>query len=189
MFHLLPLLKGWEYKTHILSKANVRRGATPIEMSISETGWLLVIDQLTNDCYGTVELEWQGADLETRSGSSNPEAGAQVGAFQQDPSSWIQLYRRPNPYSTAGLFYGVIFSGGFQGSTLPYVPTVKLRLSLPVESTQEVAFIQLITVNIAITDKKMFIQSLRRVLDANASLEIDKALEVLGRSEPFEEKK
>ena len=188
MFHLLPLLKGWEYKTHLLWKANVRRGAVPVEMPISEVGWLLGIYMVTNDCYGTMEIQWQGADLQTMNLSVNPEMGAQLGAFQQDPSSWIQLYRRPNPYSTAGLFVAVIFTGGYQGSTLPYVPTVKLRVRLPVESKQMEALIELTTTNIAITDKKMFIQSLRRVLDANASLEIDKALEVIGRSEPFEEK-
>jgi hypothetical protein len=188
MFHLLPLLKGWEYKTHLLWKASVKRGAVPVEIPISEIGWLLGISEITGDCYGTAEIEWQGADLQTLSLRVNPEALAQLGAFQQDPSSWVQLYRRPNPYSTAGLFVVVIFSGGFQGSTLPYVPTVKLRVSLPAESMQTEAFIELTTTNIAITDKKMFIQSLRRVLDANASLEIDKALEVIGRSEPFEEK-
>jgi hypothetical protein len=185
IFHLLPLLKGWEYKTHVISR-DVRRGSS-VELSISEIGWLLVIYEITNDCYGTVEIEWQGADLEMRSMSGNPESGAQLGAFQQDPSGWVQLYRRPNPYSTAGVFFNIVFSGGFQGSTLPYVPTVKLRVSLPVESMQEVAFIKLMTLNIAVTDIKAFIRSLRRVLDAKASLEIDPALFVVGPAEFKEE--
>jgi hypothetical protein len=184
MFHLLPLLKGWEYKKHVL-QADVRRGGS-VELSISETGWLLLISELTNDCYGTVDVEWEGADLQTQTVSGNPESFAESAAFQQDPTGWIQLYRRPNPYSTAGIFLLVMFCG-FQGLTLPYVPTVKLRVRLPVESTQEVAFIKLGALTIAVTDMKAFIRSLRRVLDAKASLEIDPALFVVGPAQFKEE--
>jgi hypothetical protein len=185
MFHLLPLLKGWEYKKHVL-QGDVRRGGS-VELSISETGWLLNIIEITNDCYGTVDVEWEGADLQISSYTADPESVAQVGAFQQDPSGWIQLYRRPNPYSTAGLFAVGLFTGGFEGSTLPYVPTVKLRVRLPVESTQEVAFIRLLALTIAVTDMKAFIRSLRRVLDAKSSLEIDPALFVVGPAQFKEE--
>lgn len=189
MFQLLPLLKGWEYKVHLVYRTDVRRGAAPIELSISETGWLLALVESTNDCFGTFEIDAQGADLQTWSSKGYPEYAAGGGAVVQDPAGWVQLYRRPNPYSTAGLYVLVVDSGGFQGSPLPYVPTVKLRVSLPLESTQDSAYIALQSLNVAITDKTAFIRSLRRLLDAKASLDIDKALLAIGPAEFGDEKK
>jgi len=181
MFHLLPLLKGWEYKPHVAYRANVLRGATPIEvLRIDETGWLLSITEITNDAYGTVIIDFQGADLQTLPFTIYPEAPHVLGAFAQDPSGWLQKYFRPNPNSTAGLYLTIAFTGGYQGSVFPYVPSVVVKLYLPRESTQPSAAIQGAAGVIAITDKKAFIRSLRRVLDAKASLKIDPALLALG---------
>jgi hypothetical protein len=188
MFHLLPLLKGWEYKVHDLSRT-VARGAMPQELSISETGWLIGIALISDDCYGTLYIDWQGADLQTLSWTWNAEIGRLLGSFAQDPGGWVQRYFRPAPNSTLGIYISVVFSGGYQGSTFPYVPTVKLKLALTNDSTQASASVRTVATVIAITDKKLFIQSLRRVLDANASLEIDKALEVIGPALFEEEKK
>ena len=183
MFQLLPFLKGWEYKNHDLYRSDVRRGAAPIELAISELGWCLIVTELTNDCFGTMEFDVQGADLQTMTLTANPEVGIQVGALLQDPAGWLQKYQRPNPYSTAGLFYLNVVTSGFQAAPFPYVPSVKLRISLPVESTQDIAYINLRVFTIAITNKIAFIRSLRRVLDANASLKIDKALLSIGPAE------
>jgi len=181
MFHLLPLLKGWEYKVHIATRSAVVRGADPVEvLAINETGWLLEIYLISDDAYGSLLIDFQGADLQTRSQNFDAESGKVLGGFAQDPASWVQKYFRPNPNSTAGAYMTVGFSGGCQGSVWPYVPTVKMKLYLPNESTQSSAYIYGLAVTIAITDKKAFMQSLRRVLDANASLKIDPALMTIG---------
>ncbi len=179
-FNLLSLLKGWTYKTHIAERSAVVRGADPIEiLRISETGWLFGITELTDDAYGTLTIEYQSAELELGTFNVNPESGRAVGAWMQDPSGWTQKYLRPNPASTAGAYF-VVFSNGFQGFMFPYVPTVVVKLSLPKESTQESAYIYGAASVVAITDKKAFVHSLRRVLDAKASLKIDPALLVTG---------
>jgi len=189
MFHLLPLIKGWEYKPHVAYRTNVVRGASPIEiLRIDETGWLICIDEITDDAYGTVMIDFQGADLQTRSGLIYPEALRFLRQFAQDPSGWLPMYIRPNPNSTAGLYYAIAFSGGYQGSLFPYVPSVVIKLYLPNESTQASASISGYAAVIAITDKKAFIRSLRRVLDANASLKIDPALLTVGPAQFAEAK-
>jgi len=179
MFHLLPLLKGWEYKTHDFSRL-VQRGGDPVELSISERGWLIQIVIVSDDCYGTVDIDWQGADLQTQSLTSNAEIGRLLGAVAQDPAGWVQRYFRPDPNSTLGFYTSTIFTGGYQGSIFPYLPTIKMRLRLTEDSTQASATIRAVAFVIAITDMKLFIHSLRRVLDAKASLKIDPALLALG---------
>lgn len=164
MFHLLPLLRGWEYRSYTVEKY-VERGADPVELrSIYTKGWLLYLEELTNDCYGTLMVEYQGAELETRVARILPEFYVSTGAFVQDPSGWCMLYRRPNPASTAGVYDVIAFSGGFQGAVWPYVPTVVMKLVLPEESTQESAYIYGYAGCVEITDDKAFTESLREVL-------------------------
>jgi hypothetical protein len=180
IFNLLPILKGWEYKTHIAHRTVVVRGADPIKvLTLDELGWLISIAEFTDDAYGTLMIDYQGADLQTLSIVIYPEAARMIGAITQDPSGWDQRYFRPNPNSTLG-GYVFVYTPGYQGSLFPYVPTLTVRLYLPPESTQSSADIQGVAGVIAITNKKAFIQSLRRVLDANASLKIDPALLSIG---------
>jgi hypothetical protein len=174
MFSLFPLLKGWEYKMHKIVRT-VEKGKS-VKLSLRERGWLMTFMFSTTDCYGTVQISWQGADLQTQSFPWNAELFKDIGAFAQDPSGWVQRYSRPNPFSTAGLYYVVPYSGYAQGSVLPYVPTITLEASLPAESTQESAYFEVWLFIIAITDAKAFIRSLRRLLDAKALLEIDPSL-------------
>jgi hypothetical protein len=189
IFNLLPLLKGWEYKTHVASRTNVIRGANPIEvLRIDEMGWVTSIVELTSDAYGTVMIDFQGADLQTYSYSIYPESYRVLGTLAQDPAGWLPKYFRPNPNSTAGLYYTVALTSGFQGSLYPYVPSVAVKLYLPNESTQASADIQGYAGVVAITDKKLFIQSLRRVLDPKASLKIDPALLTIGSAQFAEAK-
>ena len=179
MFHLLPLLKGWEYKTHDFSRL-VQRGGDPVELPISERGWLMQIVVVSYDCYGTLDIDWQGADLQIMSWTWNAETSRLLGALAQDPAGWVQRYFRPDPNSTFGLYNFALFTGGYQGSTFPYLPTIKMRLRLTGDSTQASTTVRAVATVIAITDMKLFIQSLRRVLDAKASLKIDPALLALG---------
>jgi len=185
MFNLFPLLKGWEYKFHTLERTNVVRGADPVELRIGEQGWLMTVSVLSTDCYGTLRISWQGAELETRSFNINAEALIIAGALAQDPSGWLQRYFRPNPASTAGIFYSILFSGGAQGSAWPYFPTVIMDISLPTTSTQTSAYISAVAVTIGITQPKLFLQSLRSILGVKGK--IDPALLVIGPAQFLEE--
>lgn len=147
-----------------------------VKLPLPEKGWLMFFAFASTDCYGTVRISWQGADLQSQSFPWNAELFKDLGAFAQDPAGWVQRYSRPNPFSTAGLYYVGPYTGYAQGSVLPFVPTVILEASLPVESTQESAYFEVNLFVIAITDAKAFIRSLRRLLDAKASLEIDPSL-------------
>ena len=140
----------------------------------------------TNDAYGTLIIEFQGADLETKVARIYPEVAKTLGTFTQDPAGWIQKYYRPNPNSTAGIYYMTGFSGGFQGAVFPYVPTVAVKLYLDERSTQESAYIRATAGVVAITNREAFIQSLRRVLWPFAPLKIDPALLTPGPAQ-FEE--
>jgi len=181
MYNLLPLLKGWDYKVHQINRI-VYRGADAIELAIGESGWLKALLLFTNDAVVETTLDFQGAELQTLSVHHSPEVAFQCGAFGQDPSGWVQRYSRPNPYSTAGAFVAIIFSGGYQGSAWPYVPTVKMSVLLPSTSTQAFASVLFSGVVIAITNPKAFIQSLRAV-QAIKDLQIDRALLAVGPSE------
>jgi hypothetical protein len=185
MFHLLPLLKGWEYKFHKLERSNVIRGANPIELRVSEAGWLVNIGLVSTDSYGTLKVLWQGADLETTEWEFNAESTLALGAVAQDPSGWVQRYFRPNPNSTAGIFATVPFSGGTQGAVWPYVPTVIMQISLPADSTQDSAYISALAITIAITDPKAFLLSLRKALGIKGK--IDPALFTVGPAQMKEE--
>lgn len=189
MFHLLPLLKGWEYKMHLAERSAVVRGADPLEvLSLDELGWLLFLDLITDDCYGELRVDFQGAELQTHTMGFNPEVAHFYGVYQGTQQG-IFLYQRNNPESTAGVYYVSKFMGGFFGATWPYYPTIKLKLYLPTNSTQSSAFISGAAQTIAITNKKAFMQSLRRVLGAKADLWIDPALFVLGPAEMEEKPK
>ena len=185
MYSLLPLLKGWEYKTHVITRSNVVRGAAPIELRIREQGWLMSIAVLSTDCYGTLKITWQGADLQTREARFAAEGAMAAGAVSQDPSGWVQRYLRPNPASTAGVFVGVLFSGGAQGSAWPYIPTVIMEINLQDSSTQTSAYVQAIASTIAITNPKLFAISLRKLFGVKG--ELDPELFALGRVDLEEE--
>ena len=179
MYNLLPLLKGWEYKTHTLARTNVVRGADPIELRVREQGWLISVAVLSTDCYGTLRIAWQGADLQTQDFTTNAESTMVLGAVSQDPAGWVQRYMRPNPDSTAGVFFSVLFSGGFQGSAWPIVPTVIMEISLPSTSTQTSAYVGATALVVVITNPKLFMISLRKLLGIKGKL--DPELFVLGQ--------
>jgi len=142
-----------------------------------ELGWLFNLGLLTDDCYGTVHITYRSGDLtEIPLIAIYPEWAGGFGAFCQDPSGWVQRYSRSNPYSTAGIYYVSIDTGGYHGSPWPFLPPIRVKLSLGKDSTQATASVTASAGVIAITDTQLFIQSLRRVLDPNASLHIDPAL-------------
>jgi hypothetical protein len=180
-FGLLPLLKGWEYKEHVISRV-IARGQSA-ELSIGEMGWILQVTLISNDSYGTLGFRYQGADLELHAVELNAEAALPFGAFTPDPSGYVSRYFRPNPYSTAGLFMLVWNLSGYFGAAFPYVPTVTARISLDTRSTQTEATVYGYAATIAITNKEDFLRSLRLALQSKADLGIDNALLSVGPAE------
>ena len=175
-FSIFPLLKGWMYRKHIAAKSNVVRGAEPLKaLQRSEAGWVYNLAAISDDCYGTITLEMQGAGLELSSRTVYAELYKSLGMVQQDPGGWTPKYFRPNPASTAGVYVG-LSTPGFQGNAFPYTTSFAIYLSLPTTSTQTSAQIQGVADVIAVTNKKLFIGSLRRVQDAHSSLYIDPGL-------------
>ena len=180
-FNLLPLLKGWEYKDHTLTRT-VARGQR-YELPISEMGWLLNILMVTDDAYGTVGIQYQGSDLELHYYEWYPELGNILGLFLSDAGGYVQKYFRPNPYSTAGIYVVLITGSGFYGSAWPYVPTIKVITKLAETSTQTEATVSVTASTMAITDKAAFLKSLRLALQSKADLGIDLGLLTVGPSE------
>jgi len=151
---------------------------------IEDTGVLLALVLVTNDAYGGFTFAGQGADLSTFSvATAYPQDFYDTGSFLQDPSGWIEQYYRPNPQSTAGLYYVVVNSEGFQGSSVPYVPTTIVKLTLLSDSTQAEAVISVACLRMIITNKKQFIRSLRAVLGMPIIQDIDPALLIAGLQE------
>lgn len=179
MFNLLPLVKGWQYKTHSYEKT-VDRGGISQPWRIPEMGWILSVYFGSTDAYGTLRIEYQDADLETHSAEINAELVRAGGAVQQDPSGWVQRYFRPNPLSTSGYYLTVWFSAGYQGSAWPFVPTTTVSLILKPESTQQSAIISAIAATVAITNRELFVQSLRQVLNSEADIQVPKQLLSIG---------
>ena len=183
MFDLLPLMKGWDYKPKTWTRELTRGQVLEVER-VEESGWLMQLVFATNDCYGGCEILFQGADLGIYSiGVVNPKFLYDFGALVQDPAGWTQLYYRPNPQSTVGAYVGVITTQGYQGSTLPHVPTTIVKLRLESQSTQEKATVSLTAFRVIITDKKQFIKSLRAVMGMPTIQDIDPALLVAGTQE------
>lgn len=172
MFHILPLLKGWDWKYHPYGPAVLQRGATPLEYSIDERGLMLHIQMTGDDLYDRVDVEWKGSQLQPHSIFQRFVDFATFGAFAQDPTGWCQRFLQPNPYNSAGFYNALLFSGWGQGSTLPYLENTKVRLSLGGESNQLTSTLFVELVGIAILDVEVFIQSLRSVM-AIKDLKID----------------
>lgn len=174
-FNLLPLLKGWQYKAHELTRV-VQRGAAPNpsnELKLSETGWLKSISIVADDCQGALQINWQDPSLNSTEIVVCAELLKAYGYLNRDYAGYVVKYFRPNPYSTAGLY---VIELSLEADSWPFIPTVIVRPLLRSESTQLSANIYAKAWVINITDRKLFIQSLRSVLQARPDLEIDAAL-------------
>ena len=171
-FSLLPLLEGWDYRVYA-STETVRRGQPPkLAKTVKLPGWLLGISMYTNDAFATLSVRWRGpGGTEWLIREFTPQEGYDLGAVSQDPAGWLQLYNRPDPASTAGEYFIVPFSGGFQGSPFPYVPDVGVEVFLKEESTQPVAVIIVEAMVIVIVDKESFIKSLQEIIGISPLIE------------------
>lgn len=175
MFSLLPLMKGWDYKFSTWTRELTRGQYLEVER-MDESGWLLSLILGSSDCYGGCKVSFQGADLRTIDAANiYPKVVQDFGAFVQDPAGWNQLYYQPNPQSTVGAFVSAL-SPGYQGSTIPYVPTTVVQLYLLPQSTQEKATVSAVMFRVIITNRKQFIRSLRAVIGMPTIQDIDDAL-------------
>jgi len=183
MFSILPLCKGWDYKSTTWTR-ELTRGQFLEVARIEDFGYLLFATVISNDSYGGFSLAFQGADLSLySSGIVNAKNFYDYGAYEQDPSGFVQRYYQPNPQSTAGVYTSALTTMGFQGTAWPYVPTTILTMRLENASTQEKAMISVTFIRLIITDKKQFIRSLRAVMGMTTIQDIDPALLVAGTQE------
>lgn len=180
---LLPLLKGWDYKKNIWRRV-VKRGENSEAYRVEDFGFLLYAAVGSDDAYGGFSVEWQGADLSIlKLGTINADFYWNNGAIAQDPGGFVSRYYRPNTESTAGVYYSVLTSMGFQGSTWPHVPTTIVTLRLEEQSTQPEALIEVNMLRMIITNRTQFIKSLRALLGTDLIQDIDPALLSAGTQE------
>lgn len=180
-YSVYPILKGWEWRLYTGTRT-VKRGETIEIIRVNETGLMMAIVVATTDAYGTVVVEGQGAELRTETIEAFPEDYFVFGSLNPDPVGYLTRYFRPNPASTAGLYIFLIGSG-YWGSPLPFVPSVVVKLRLGIQSTQSQADISFVGRAINVTNKPLYIQSIRRLLDPKAELTIDPAFTAVGPAE------
>lgn len=181
VFNLLPLMKGWEYKIRSYTK-EVNRGNSVEVRRISTTGWLMQTVVVSSDLYGGGRFKFQGADLELHEFAFDAGLFTSVGAFAQDPAGWVQLATQPNPHSTQGAFVSA-YSPMWQGFGMPFVPTTIMEVYLGSGSTQSSAIVYLSATTVEVTNKELFIKSLRAVMGMPTIQEIDPALLSTGSGE------
>ncbi len=160
---LLPLLDGWSYAGYSWSGVVEKGKKILIVAEEKYSGILLSMCFMTNDAYCGIEGIFGGPKT-LFPFKVTPQSAYDMGAVQQDPTGWVQLYDRPNSASTAGKYVVVPFSGGFQGFPMSYAPPVKIYAFLEAESTQPAAALHFSTINIIITDKEAYLKSLREIL-------------------------
>ena len=180
--NLFPFLKGWGYKWRTFGPRTLGNGEE-IEVSRLPTmGWLLHIALLSDDLYGGVRFQYQAQDMELNELFLDAYTNYSLGALAQDPAGWSQLCVQPNPFSTQGQFLSV-YSMGWQGFPVPYVPSTVVKLLLGSSSTQATAQVQVMTASIEVSDKENFIKSLRSLIGAGTIQLIDPALIAIGPAE------
>ena len=160
---LLPLLEGWDYHPYDIPATTVAKNDEKFLTRIEVPGWLLSVGIVTNDAYATLRIRYKGAGNLWFVQNWNAEGGYVLGATQQDPAGWVQLYNRPFPPSTFGAYFIVGVSSGFQGTLFPYVPDIVVEGYLGVDSTQTSAILAASALAIEIIDRKAFVKSLREL--------------------------
>ena len=168
--NVLPLLEGWDYRLHDIPLTTIRKGSPISIKEIEErSGWALYLAFLCDDAYASLIGRWKGPGGQWWDFEWYPELGNMLGAVQQDPAGWLQYYNRPFPaLSTAGIYYFIPFSGGFQGSAFPFVPKLHLESHLRDDSTQDTASIVTSLLNIEIIDEEAFRRSLSKIIGPRA---------------------
>jgi len=158
LFDILPLLRGWSYKTTQSEWKPFDRGAAPqIIFAISEpleNGWLMSVDVSALDCMVKMDLDTPGMHM-----IGTIDEMMQSGLFMPPPEGpFIALYSRPNPASTAGFYSIHPINSAYP---IPYNTYVVIKLSLTNDSTQTSTKVKYNIYRIIIDDKQDFYASLR----------------------------
>jgi len=165
LFELLPFLDGWNYRVYTIPLTPVIYGEAPkTVLKIRTKGWLLSALMTTNDAYGTLVAISKSPGGVEYTPAYSAEYGINVGAVQQDPSGWVQMYFRPNPASTFGAYVGRLNSMGYEGSLFPTGDEIRIEIYLDAPSTQSVALVGALILNLEIKDETAFKNSLRDFL-------------------------
>lgn len=166
ILELLPLLAGWDYEYYtyndVVSKQN------PVVHKIMDYGLLITAAMICDDAYATTDIIIGGKGRKKITLNASPFLFNALGATQQDPGGWVQLYFAPAfPVSSAGAFFVAITSGGFQGSPIPYVPPVEVRTYLARDSTQATANLTFNGFAVIFTDRDAFLKSYRAAIGSH----------------------
>lgn len=158
LFDILPLLRGWNYKSTQSEWKTLNRGETPQQVfAISEpleNGWLMSVDVSTLDCQVRMNLDTPGMNI-----IGTIEEMMMSGLYVPPPEgSFIAVYNRPNPISTAGLYSIHPINSAYP---IPYRTYVVIKLSLTNASTQASTKVKYNIYRAIIDDVKEFYESLR----------------------------
>ena len=157
ILELLPLLEGWEQVPLDWTGTIYKRKSRPIERK-DRRGWLLGIDVLSDDAYGSVRVEYSGRMsawifpyfLNLYNLVYPPPAGA-----------YYSLYNNTGP-GTYGLYAFTIFTSAYP---YPFRGYVAAEVSLGAASTQTSATLSLFITILEIIDPPVFKESLRKLYE------------------------
>lgn len=158
LFDILPLLRGWDYKTTQSEWKPLDRGAPPQTIfAISEpleNGWLMSVDVSAMDSQVRMDLNTPGMNI-----VGTIEEFQASGLFMPPPEGpFIAVYNRPNPNSTAGFYSIHPINSAYP---IPYRTYVVIKLSLTNQSTQASTKVKYNIYRIIIDDQQEFYASLR----------------------------
>ena len=159
-FNVLNLIEGWDHRDYPIPSTVVQKTrATPI-LEITKWGWLQSIVMVSNDSYGALRIRYKGAGGREISGTVFAEIAVLAGNWQVDSGGYVTRYYRPNPASSAGIYYVSVISG-LEGTPLPYREPVIVEGILMDDSTQNSALVSGSISVLEIRDLRLFLNSLK----------------------------
>lgn len=161
-YNFLPFLKGWDYHVYTIPLTTLTIARKPL-LRIERPGWLMECSFITDDCYSTLRINFKGPGGREWVVEPYPELAYVAGRVQQDPSGWISMYWRPFPLLTLGYYIVTVYSAGYQGNGIPFVPDVYVEGYLKTGSTQSSSTITAYADTIEIIDEKIFLESYRKI--------------------------
>jgi hypothetical protein len=151
---MLPFLEGWTQLRFEATKT-VEKGKYVTVFSRPVKGWLLGLDFVSDDAYGSFRLSYLGW-----TGVDTSHLFFTVGATLPPPfGSYIADYIRPSVLSTAGVYYSSPVTSAYP---LFVKGLVRLELGLEADSTQTTSTETVSFIAIEVIDEKAFIRSYRQ---------------------------
>jgi hypothetical protein len=151
---MLPFLEGWN-QLRFEKTETVEKGRYVVVFSRTVKGWLLSLDFVSDDAYGSLKISYLGW-----TGVAIPHSLLLYGTTLPPPyGSYISDYIRPSTLSTAGVY---VLSPVTSAYPFSIKGLVRVELGLEADSTQATATVTASFLAIEITDEKAFIRSYRR---------------------------